>query len=110
MSEGAFTNTAPFTSSSHWFLCVRVHNESTALESSSLARLVASALRRACGSVAASQWPVDVVAVDAARACAVLRCAAANVVAVRAALTLHTDVRVDVLQCEPTLALIDLPV
>ncbi len=103
---GAFTNSAPFSSSSHWFLSIQVHGDASAIDHAALKRTLESAVRRACGDVAARMWSVDVVLWDAVRATAVLRCAAAHVVGVRAALTLHSERRIDVLQCEPTLALI----
>jgi RNase P/RNase MRP subunit POP5 len=79
------------------------------LDAATVQQLVRSALRAACGELAVSTWRMDVRHVNAARVCAVLRCEAAHVVGLRAALTLHTETRVDVLQAEPTLALIQWP-
>jgi RNase P/RNase MRP subunit POP5 len=108
MSAGHFTNTAPFTKASHWFLLIRVH--ASTLDSLATAQqLVRTALRDACGEMALSTWRVDVLHLNASRTCAVLRCEAAHVVALRAALTLHTAFRVDVVLAEPTLALIHWP-
>lgn len=105
---GAFANTAPFSSSTHWFLSIRLHADTSSVDHAALRRTLDSAVRRACGDVAARAWSLDVLLWDAARATAVLRCAAAHVTGVRAALTLHSDARIDVLQCEPTLALIQI--
>jgi RNase P/RNase MRP subunit POP5 len=104
-----FTNVAPFSTASHWFLLIRVHSSPPLFVSvAAVQQIVRTSLRDACGELALSTWPVDVLMHDATKSCAVLRCAAEHVIGLRAALTLHTANRIDVVQAEPTLALIQL--